>query len=104
MLDKIRLQSEGKLDDAYHPSLGRGGDLRLTKFLHIDYEKLRARVLEGGSDDEILEWCYANGHGWMRTTSRSGTVSFPSWAGTMPRAITWWSVKQKPACPAGTIL
>ncbi len=63
MLDKIRLREEGKLDEAYYANMGRGGDLRLTKFLRVDYEKLRTRVLEGGTDDEILEWCFANGRG-----------------------------------------
>ncbi len=62
MLDKIRLHAEGKLDPDYHANMGRGGDARLTRFLHIDYEKLRGRVLEGGTDSEILDWCYAHGH------------------------------------------
>ena len=62
MLDKIRLNAEGKLDSDYHRNLGRGADARLTQFLHVDYDKLRARVLEGGANSEILEWCYAHGH------------------------------------------
>lgn len=62
MLDKIRLHAAGKLDPDYHANMGRGGDGRLIRFLHIDYEKLRARVMEGGTDSDILEWCYANGH------------------------------------------
>ena len=62
MLDKIRLHAEGKLDPDYHENMGRGADARLTQFLHIDYDKLRARVLEGGTDGEILEWCYTHGH------------------------------------------
>ena len=33
----------------------------MCNFLRIDYEQLRQRVLEGGSDEEILEWCYQNG-------------------------------------------
>jgi len=61
MLDKIRLQSEGKLDPDYHFNMGRGADGRLTKFLRVDYPKLKTRVLEGGTDHEILEWCFANG-------------------------------------------
>lgn len=61
MLDKIRLAAAGNLDAAYHPNLGRGGDSRLTKFLRVNYEALRQRVLEGGTDREILEWCFANG-------------------------------------------
>lgn len=62
MLDKIRLRADGKLDHDYHENMGRGADARLMRFLHIDYEKLRARVLEGGTDTEILEWCYMHGH------------------------------------------
>lgn len=62
MLDKIRLNAEGKLHADYHANMGRGADARLMKFLHIDYDKLRARVLDGGTDSEILEWCYAHGH------------------------------------------
>ena len=30
-------------------------------FLRMDYAKLRDRVLQGGSDEEILEWCFENG-------------------------------------------
>ena len=30
------------------------------QFLRIDHAKLREIVLTGGTDDEILEWCYAN--------------------------------------------
>ena len=33
----------------------------MCNFLRIDYEQLRQRVLEGGSDEEILGWCYQNG-------------------------------------------
>jgi hypothetical protein len=62
MLDKIRLHAEGKLDSDYHAKMGRGADARLTRFLHVEYDNLRERVLEGGTDSDILEWCYANGH------------------------------------------
>lgn len=61
MLDKIRLAANEELDPDYQPNMGRGGDGRLTKFLRVDYDQLRKRVLEGGTDREILEWCYANG-------------------------------------------
>jgi gluconokinase len=36
-------------------------DARCTRFLGIDYHKLVARTLKGGSDEEILEWCFENG-------------------------------------------
>ena len=62
LLDKIRLHAAGKLDREYHENVGRGADRRLIKFLRIEYDKLRERVLQGGTDSEILEWCYANGH------------------------------------------
>ena len=60
-LDKIRLHAKGELDPEYHENLGAGGDRRLLKFLRIKYDDLRARVLRGGTDEEILEWCFENG-------------------------------------------
>jgi len=62
LLDKIRLYADGKLDPEYHENLGRGADRRLIKFLRVEYDKLRERVLKGGTDSEILEWCYSKGH------------------------------------------
>jgi len=62
LLDKIRLHAAGELDPEYHANLGRGADRRLIKFLRVEYDKLRERALQGGTDGEILEWCYANGH------------------------------------------
>jgi len=61
MLDKIRLHAKGELPADYQPNLGKGFDARCLAFLGIDYAALRDRVLAGGSDEEILEWCRANG-------------------------------------------
>jgi hypothetical protein len=61
MLDKIRLYAAGKLHTDYHDNLGKGLDGRCTRFLKVDYAALRRRVLQGGTDGEILEWCFANG-------------------------------------------
>jgi len=61
MIGKIRLLEQGLLWDELHDNLGKGADGWLTGFLHLDYEALRARVLDGGSDEEILAWCEANG-------------------------------------------
>ncbi len=61
MLDKIRLEAKGQLDPEYHENMGRGADRRLIKFLRVEYDKLSARVRQGGTDEEILEWCFANG-------------------------------------------
>jgi len=56
MLDKIRLHASGNLPDGYN--LGAGFDENLCGFLGIDYEDVKARTLEGGTDEEILIWVY----------------------------------------------
>jgi len=61
MLDKIRQHAAGRLPPDYHQNLGRGFDGRCCRFLGVDYPALRARVLQGGTDQEILEWCFARG-------------------------------------------
>jgi len=63
MLDKIRLRARGELGEEYHANLGkaRAADGACSNFLRVKYEGLRDRVLAGGSDEEILEWCYKNG-------------------------------------------
>lgn len=61
MLSKIRLHASGALPEDYHANLGQGADGFCCAFLGIDYEHLRVRVLAGGTDEEILEWCYMQG-------------------------------------------
>ena len=61
MLDKIRLHARGALPEGYHNNLGREFDGHCLTFLHIAYGALRHRVVVGGSDEEILEWCFTNG-------------------------------------------
>ena len=63
MLDKIRLQARGKLGPDYHENLGQEGTLDggCCNLLGVDYAALTKRVLEGGTDEEILEWCCENG-------------------------------------------
>jgi gluconokinase len=63
MLDKIRLQARGELPEDYHTNLGRPrtADGACANFLRVNYNVLCQRVLKGGTDDEILEWCYQNG-------------------------------------------
>ena len=63
MLDKIRLNLAGTLPDEYraHLGLAQGLDGHLCGFLDIDYATLVERVRAGGSDEEILEWCFAQG-------------------------------------------
>ena len=63
MLDKIRLHGRGELPEEYHPNLGRPrtSDGACTNFLRVNYGVLTQRVLKGGTDEEILEWCFQNG-------------------------------------------
>jgi len=61
MLDKIRMHAAGKLRTDFHANLGDGFDGRCSRFLGVTYDALSLRVLEGGSDDEILAWCFTAG-------------------------------------------
>jgi hypothetical protein len=61
MLDKIKLHAQGKLPADYHQALGGGFDGRCCAFLGVKYEDVKARVKLGGEDQDILEWCFANG-------------------------------------------
>lgn len=61
MFDKIRLMAAGELHPDLHANLGKGFDERAASLLGVSYGSLQARVLEGGTDDEILEWCFQNG-------------------------------------------
>ena len=62
MLSKIRLHAAGELPPNYHQNLSKGFDGRCCRFLKVDYAALRARVLQGGTDEDILDWCFAQGH------------------------------------------
>jgi hypothetical protein len=61
MLDKIRLHAAGELRADFHPNLGIGFDGRCCRFLAVEYAALCQRVSAGGSDEEILAWCFARG-------------------------------------------
>ena len=61
MLDKIRKFARGELRADFHKNLGIGFDGRCSGFLRVKYEDLKRRTLEGGSDEEILRWCFQNG-------------------------------------------
>jgi gluconokinase len=63
MLDKIRLYAHGELHKDYHENLGgaKAADGTCCNFLRVDYSDLRDRVLQGGTDEEILEWCFEKG-------------------------------------------
>ena len=63
MLDKIRLNAEGRLAPGYFVGVEDPTffDARCTRFLGVNYDELAARTIEGGSDEEILGWCFARG-------------------------------------------
>lgn len=61
MLDKIRLHAKGELRSDFHANLGKGADHWCTSYLRVSYADLRNRVLEGGTDKEILQWCFEKG-------------------------------------------
>ena len=63
MLDKIRLEAAGRLPAGYN--LGTEDwwffDARCTRFLNVEYGALKECVLLGGSDEELLQWCFREG-------------------------------------------
>jgi gluconokinase len=61
MLDKMRLHAKGLLRDDFHANLGRGADNWCAGFLQVDYGEIKERVLQGGTDEEILLWCFEKG-------------------------------------------
>ena len=61
MLDKIRKHARGELREDFHEMLGQGFDGRCCRFLGIDYAALKARTLQGGTDEEIFRWCRQTG-------------------------------------------
>src|SRR6202165_6281618 len=63
MLDKIRMHARGELHEDYHKNLGasKAADGVCCNFLRVHYRDLRERVLQGGTDEGILEWCFENG-------------------------------------------
>lgn len=63
MLDKIRLQARGELPEGFN--LGTKNwyffDARCVRFLGVSYAALKRRTLEGGTDRQILRWCFQEG-------------------------------------------
>jgi len=61
MLDKIRSHAKGELPSDYQANLGKGFDGSCTRFLRVNYDELVERVKQGGTDNEILQWCFSTG-------------------------------------------
>lgn len=65
ILDKIRVHAkDGRLPTGYHLGVIPGKrtfDDRVCRFLGVEFDALAQRTLAGGTDGEILEWCFQNG-------------------------------------------
>jgi gluconokinase len=63
MLDKLRLKEQGLLANDYNYAGGPVQDCfdgYFCRFFGIDVPQLVERVRAGGTDDEILAWCFEN--------------------------------------------
>lgn len=80
MLDKIRLKAAGRLPKGYFTGADDPThfDSRCTNFLRIPYHAVVSRTLEGGTDEEILDWCLSNGY-------RPPEEEIESWNGFMEK-------------------
>ncbi len=61
MCSKIRQHASEKLPEDYFEMLGQGFDGRTCRYLGVRYDEVKEQVLAGKSDEEVLEWCFANG-------------------------------------------
>ena len=63
MIDKIRLHLRAELPEDYHKNFGavRAADGVCCNFLRVHHRDLIERVKQGGTDAEILEWCFEKG-------------------------------------------
>lgn len=78
MVDKIRLMADGELHPDLYANLGLAFDQNAVTFLGVDYVDLKSRVLLGGSDEDVLEWCFQNG-------ARPTTEQIRVWNGYMSK-------------------
>lgn len=61
IIDKIRLDAIASLPPGYHVGIIPGKrtfDDRVCRFLGVEFDALKQRVLQGGTDEEILEWAF----------------------------------------------
>ena len=63
MLDKIRLKQADRLPADYvaNYGLGVGLDGHLCGFLSVEFKSVEERVIQGGTDDELVEWIFSHG-------------------------------------------
>ena len=104
MLDKIRLHARGELPAEYHANLGklRTADGACLNFLRVNYPELCDRVLAGGSNEEILDWCFEKGRPLNEGDLRvwNGFISKLGWNDFATAVLD--EQKQKAGCPHRT--
>lgn len=61
MCSKIRLYAANKLPADYHDMLGQGFDGRTCRYLWVTYEDIKSLVLDGKTEEQVLDWCFENG-------------------------------------------
>jgi hypothetical protein len=61
MLGKIRLRAQGKLPKDYNIGMSNpeSFDARFCRFWDVDFDKIAARTLEGGTDEEVFDSIFA---------------------------------------------
>jgi hypothetical protein len=60
LVDKIRLHAQGALPAGYNLGFSdpTSFDARFCRFWAVDYDRLAAKTLEGGTNEELLRWCF----------------------------------------------
>lgn len=61
MVEKIRLHAQGRLRADLHDNLGKGMDGWCCDILRVTYDDVKAKTLEGSSNEELLRWCEETG-------------------------------------------
>ena len=63
MLDKLRLKARGELPSDYNVGTRDWYffDARCARFLGVRFADLRKQALRGGTDLQLLRWCFKNG-------------------------------------------
>ena len=81
MLDKIRKKAAGELREDFLARLGEGFDKLCCAFLRVQYPAVVERTLQGGTDEETLQWCFEQGRDLNETdiTVWNGFLSRVGW-------------------------
>lgn len=112
MIDKIRLKARGELPLDYNTGTREWYDYdsRCSRFLQVKYTALRKQTLKGGTDLQVLRWCFKTGRrptreeieiwntfmrkrGW-KDSSTAGLEDAKRDAGLISRAdiVTWFEL------------